>query len=204
MKFNKETNSSIGVSTGMTKLAGGAVTTPLAYVDMKLPADFVGFTLQTFALGAFSDTLAVAFSFDGGATFVNDPTHDDSYVTIELFMDDTGGTGFAGNFNGPTGLTQIGGSNGDDATHSYTISIVPGDDTHLPYYYDTGVSLGYDIPDATAFIQAHYINPAATITTAPARANLIRLLPSGNHDCNPPTSGETFTTGSYILWGIKP
>lgn len=45
------------------------------------------------------------------------------------------------------------------------------------------------------------LNPAATHAPTFARANMIQFQSYGNEDF-PPTSGQTLTAGSYILWGI--
>jgi hypothetical protein len=88
MKFNKETISTLG----MSKLASGTITTPVAYLDLELPEGYASFNLQF--LGIQSDLgsslgadIAAVISLDGGATFIHDPTNEDSYIILSIGKD---------------------------------------------------------------------------------------------------------------------
>lgn len=208
MKFNRETIATIsnigGSGSGLTLLASGTITDPVEFLDITLAAGYELF--QLVVTGLLFDTfdyLAGAFSTDGGTTFIND-SNSDNYLFNGILVAGSNvavsGFGFAdGGINLST--RQI-----VDALRplSLDMTIYPGDTTNYARvhfttfcFHSTSVRNDLDYIDGWGTV-----NPGAIIPPLPARINMIRFLPGGNDDVNPPTSGETITAGSWTLLGV--
>lgn len=186
---------------GPIKTSGGQITSPVAYFDVPLPIGFNFFMLYLNQVRCSdSDSLSAAFSADGGTTFVNDSSHFDSYGYYGLSI----GTSLpaAGD---PILMIK---TNPADALMdtSFVIepsnsqfTIWPGSDASLPYLEQHTVGLhGVKTASATHIMNQNPTgDPPATI-----RYNLLRFVPNGNGDCNPPTSGHTLTVASWLLVSI--
>lgn len=196
----------------IVKLASGTITSPIAYLDLALPAGYTSFRLL---LGDFfvsaTDDIAMAFSVDGGATFLNDTTNFDTYCQSYL---ETPGNSVAA---GGTALTEKFDDSLLDVTPNMDVPgiglginldaiIVPGSGSSYAYCSAAASSFGINgggAPAGMTFTDGFYsINPLATVTPTKQRVNYMRVQPYGNGHANPPSSGETCTAGSYILWGI--
>lgn len=198
----------------MVPLAHAAITSPVEYVDITLPTGYDHFVLRhTGWKQPDYEPLSAAMSKDGGDTFYCDATNFDTYGQLYDQLNLTSANVFSG-FRGGTrqnnslinsGILDFEDAS-DGAVHGH-MTIYPGSATRVPsvaweLFYASVASM--DIPgDATCdwyrFIA--FLNPAADDAPVLGRVNLIRLLPYGAGDCDPPTSGYTFTEGSYHLFG---
>lgn len=190
------------------ELVSGTITSPLELIDFVVPVGFTKFTLELigFQLSA-EDGPAFAVSLDG-TTFINDTVNADSYL------------GFINNvvLQHITTTPNTGNSvqNATDATMSILpnleinskigldveIDIFPGDASRLAKFM--AWSSAFDSSNNQQLVLSQGIgclNPFAIIPTTPQRIVKFRMTPYGNNDMNPPTSGETFIAGSYILTG---
>jgi hypothetical protein len=193
----------------LTQVSSGSIDTPVAYVDIALPTAFQLFELRLhdFQMDV-SDLLAFAFSSDGGTTFHNDIDNFNSYnvmgTTLSAPLD-----AHSPLLSGYKGLDAVGifttsaadGSNevpNDARTYGRVVScmIFPGlagrKASVLSFGGMTGGPTGYG-PGMTF---------GRTYLETTGRQNLIRLLPLGNADVNPPTSGFNLVGGFYGLWGV--
>lgn len=177
------------------KLASGKITDPVEYLDFELPAEYSVFKML-FADVSFSvseEALVFDFSSDGGATFTTSPAFN-SYVR----------SGYA---NGTPDVINFGEELSALGNTTYDMLSGP------PNLIDITIMPGGVGSNAAIFAQAGISRPGgfyvcstlmAVFFTITGRQNLIRFQPYGEGTSSPPTSGETFTAGSYILWGIAP
>jgi hypothetical protein len=198
---------------GMVKIASGTITTPRAYTDLTLPAGYSSFRLLIQDMFfSVSDYLVLGFSQDGGSTFINDTIHYDSYVTAFNLLE--------GTFPANTGKNQPGAIL-DSTLDLFTFqdpssSVSDGFNAIIDIFPGSSNSLAkISVPASTSFstsggdrfadFMTGYggLNPGATVPPSFTRVTTIRFCPNGNGDLNPPTSGETITAGSYILWGVS-
>jgi hypothetical protein len=195
-------------ATAYANLSGDTIKSPVAYIDVELPNCFSAFKLLVsgFVLSA-EDGLACVFSPDNGATWWCDPANKDTYIVCEatIYSADGVSTYFPAArtpwsqavFNSLTFqngmMSEIMLFPGSAETPLITQASATAADATQP-------SLLLPGPDLSSCV----LNVAATVPPTLARANLMRLLPSGNGDCNPPTSGETIIAGSWVLWGVMP
>ncbi len=202
---------------GVVKLASGEIISPISYLDLVLPAGYPEFRLSwRNRKYSIEDSMAFAFSKDGGVTFLNDIINFDSYVNIlnAAIFDPIGS--FATGFFPTTYLDSVMGTPGGLYIHPSALEgngcdlvILPGSGDHLPmiaapWEFARGK---WNAVNAEAFVMSFSVafpNVDATIAPTIGRQNLLRCLPYGNEDVNPPTSGETITGGSYTLWGVLP
>ncbi len=215
MKFNKETIATIKVSTGIKKLTSGTITTPLAYFDLALPAGYVSFLIElTNIFLSTPDAFELSISQNGGTSFINDPTNFDTYSMVgnEVFVPFTAPITLAGGIVGNsdslvdlvalTVPTQV---DGIDFGISSEIRLFPGSASALPSGRSRSTwekNIGTGAPNLGFTDISFVLNPAATIPPTKARVTTVRFQPYGNGDANPPTSGQTITAGTYVLWGI--
>lgn len=177
---------------------------PVEYVDVSIPSGFDTFYMTVNCAASDGDSPSFAFSNDGGTTFLNDEDGFDTYQMAgygqQVIDDDTPGSSF--NLGGSDG---IGGSNalawlfGGFNSGFAQLVIVPGSASQLPFVMED--SSGFDGTSLFRIGTLSALNPLATIPPTPARINLIRFMPFGNGDSNPPTSGETLT-GTFNLFGM--
>lgn len=187
----------------MTMISQGKITTPVSYFDVALPSGFIGFrlTMKEITLSAL-DVFCFAFSKDGGSTFYNDTVNFDTYGVIDWYATSTG-QGLVPNLaNANDSLGYVSYPDiGAGGAISADIFVDPGRSQQFPPYMraDCFITQGGFLvrDDCTGFL-----SPGATISPAYAPVNLIRFLPFGNGDCDPPTSAETINSGSWTLFGI--
>jgi hypothetical protein len=210
MKFNQETISTLG----SIKLASGAITDPVEFVDVQLPGGYFIFTLyfSGFRFDVLDDYVALGFSYDGGETFLCDTENFDTYVySLLAFFDnqDTLLTRAALNISDtliePFHLYAGGFGPGAGPQGMFYLTFTPGSSSDLTM----GEMRGYSFPDvgmvggdAMQTLSLVGLNPFATIPPTPARATTMRILPDGNGDINPPTSGNRIIAGTYTLFGV--
>jgi hypothetical protein len=210
---------------GIIRLSSGRIEAPVKWIDLTLPPGFMSYVLRytgflcmnatgkpggailkpdgTLGAPLIGDEIALALSVDGGLTFIADAKNNDSYIANGINV----GNGIANVANSyfPTGLMVLGTDTNEvsDFGMSGEVQLFPGDPSfwfHAMTYHGSvqhdGVH-GFD----TQWVG---LNPAAKVPPPPktSRVTTIRLLPAGNNDANPPSSGETLASGSYILWGI--
>lgn len=210
MKFNKETIATLGDHvTGSVLLASGTITTPVEYFDLTLPLGFVSYELRLFGIDMSAvDNVAGAFSTDGGVSFFNDPTNFDTYAYAG-FGEDGGKNSGTGDFSKwgevfPDAVVSFDLSLGLTTTHySVAANILPGSASRSLSVFIEALSRISSINSGMSInVVVIDLNLNATQSPTFARANLLRVQPYGNGDCNPPTSGETIIAGSNFLWGI--
>lgn len=189
-------------ASSLVKLASGAITTPVAYFDLALPSGYSAYQLlfgELMLTGGVTGNLAYAFSANGGTTFYNDTTNGDSYVT----------GGVAEQRPYPTsGIADDAWMYSDVLGYlcdylyatSGAIWIIPGKSS--TYTIGTAVSLG-GAHTVVETVMSALNSIDATVPITSGSVNLMRVLPYGNGDCNPPTSGQTFASGSYTLLGVS-
>jgi hypothetical protein len=195
-----------GGSGAWTKISSGTISSPVAYFDVALPSGYSLFSIKIQDLQfSASDFIAAAFSFDNGATFLNDVVNFDSYSAGLYFGDDTqDGNLVGGGSIGDATLFNFGdpvGSN-DAIPPMVDIAIKPGSASSLAGLYGF-LSVPRTSSTRRAVMLENYVNPDATVTPTPARATTIRWLPYGNGDVAPPTGGHTVTSGSWTLLGLS-
>ena len=192
MKFNKETISTLG----LIKLASGTITDPVEFLDLALPIGYTAFSLslEDIQFSITAENIALAFSVDDGDTFPADTTNYDTYITRF-----TNFPAASDSYDSTTYSTTDWFSNSSVANR-LSASIWPGNNATVPSYFfwsSSGDSFGN--PQITTGICI--LNPQATVPPVISRANVLRLLPHGNGDTDPPTSGKTMTF-RYFLWGV--
>jgi hypothetical protein len=190
---------------GIVKLVGGTISSPVAYIDLTLPAGFSRFRLAlvgfNFSVDAF---VAFVLSQDSGVTFINDPVQYDSYRHTYIAVSENtpnvvGGLTFV-DANIDIGAQKV------ESTNGFGINIVaeifPGSSSQLASFL--GNTFEFNLVAKFAFTYgAAAVNPTATIPPTLGRTNLIRILPYGVGDSNPPTSGVNIVAGSYLLEGFE-
>lgn len=182
---------------GLVLIDSGTITDPVEFLDITLPSGYFVFQLVISGLLLPNDTPCFAFSTNAGVNFVNG---DDSYLTNELdILNNASVSNFLDFSLGVFGLDS---QSNETAGALITSWIDPGS-ASLSFRVKYHASKWY-APNSNLIenIGSCIFNPAATVPITLARANLIRLLPQGNGDCDPPTSGETITAGSWTLFGI--
>jgi len=145
--------------------------------------------------------LAFAVSVDGGETFLCDVDNYDTYNAFSMYF--WSGT-IISNQGGSYVWDSLAYSDYPTETNqNVTLFITPGSDTHSPIIQFTATTYDDSFFAITKDIGSFFwLNPNAAIQPPAAPINVIRILPYGNGDCNPPTSGDTFTANYYFLWGI--
>lgn len=180
-------------------IASGSIISPVEFFDITLPDTYSVFDLVLSGFHFDSlQSLSLAMSFDGGTTFLNDAVNFDSYQSNGYYAQ----AGMGGSNSNPDSLCDINGSQSTTDLFSgfARVTIVPGSPIDFAYC----ISLGFSVNTADALLAQYnfIVNPLATVTPTPARTNLVRLLPYGNGDCDPPTSGAVITSGSWTLYGV--
>jgi hypothetical protein len=192
------------------RLAGVTITSPLSFIDLTLPDGYSSFKLTAnlvFSAGSDLSAIAFALSADHGLTFFNDHVNYDSYLQAGFTKRMVRGAAnvppdavfYTDGLFAFTGGQKIGTAGSLEVTLFQSIppnawaygTFIAGcrrfDETVGTLEYDTGV---FQINEA----------PIVSIGT-PRKVNLMRMLPYGNDDCNPPTSGITITKGSLCSLG---
>lgn len=202
--------------TGSSKITGGAVVDPVAFLQLSLPEDYTSFKID-YAGARFTgvDSLALAFSQDGGATWLADDVNFDTYAFsgIELYTDMLTGAkngGIAGAADSIMDLTGLwGGGQTDPAADpigiSGEITIFPGNDVslasgrHTAVWWCENILLRKDIVHTDV---SFALSGVATVPIAPGRVTDIALLAWGDGNF-PPTGPSLMTIESYTLYGTK-
>lgn len=192
----------------MALINSGAITVPVPYLDIVLPPGYFNFRIEfDLGLSAF-DHICAAVSKDAGANFYADTDNEDTYGNIIWYTATGDGTGSVTSksfisWNSIASLTTV----CKGLFHSGILEIAfPGDATRTFIIKSRVATTFVDAgtPENSIFssqIANVFLNPTATVAPAYGRANLIRLLPEGNDDAAPPTSGENFTSGHWALYG---
>jgi hypothetical protein len=186
---------------GQIVLSTGTFSSPTEFVDIVLPAGYKQFKLNMRGVQYDArDTMGIAVSVDGGATFICDTGNGDSYF-------EQGGVSEGSTFNNIHNTNALMDINqgvqgiGDNPPLDMIFDIFPGSATEtFRLMYMT--LCHHNINGIYSEFGAQGLNPAATVAPTPARVNALRILPFGNGDCQPPTSGEHITAGSWSLIGV--
>lgn len=178
-----------GGSSSLVLISNGTVTDPvswLGYPDpgISLPVTtYDNFDLELLSLTlSTEDILAGGLSYDDGVSFLCDVLNADSYISA-----------------GPRPLMLFTGFSGK--VYDGIISIFPGGAVLPARTYADGAGLYAGV--ATLVPQCANVNLAATVSPPNTRATTLRVVPYGNGDLDPPTTTETFTGGSWKLWGRR-
>ena len=187
---------------GITKIASGTVSSPVEYFDIALPAGYFSFLLVLNEYICADGTNSWAFSLDGGVSFV---CATDAYIIAITSFRTSGAADTETQFGYKSALPSLVDDVGPEGVlgdfgFSVEAVITPGSASTYPvvradslYQYSAGVDLQN--------VRSRFtLNPAAEPAVAKARMTHIRLLPFGNGDM-PPTSADTMTVGSYVLYG---
>lgn len=191
----------------LTYIAGGTTTTALSFIDLTLPSIYAWFRLELSNLTCSSpalDAVCITFSSDAGATFITDPSHQDTYQNVDRAFKAVGDTTSDTNTVNLDHMGYLGGwvTGPDDESGvvSTILQIYPGTSTRLAYFWERSFTIFPAITAASNVynvISSVALNIAATTPITPARINLIRLAPLDNP--------HTIVAGlSYALWGFKP
>ncbi len=186
---------------GLALLSSGTITSPVAYFDVALPAGYIQFKLNVSGVQySFRDTMGIGVSYDGGATFINDTSHSDSYFEQGMFSAGTDPVTALHNVNALMDINQGSQVVGANPPYDTVYDIFPGSvtETFRLMYMSSCWS---NVVGSFVEFGTQGLNPNATVPPTAGRVNLMRLLPFGNGDI-PPTSGETITSGSWTLFGI--
>lgn len=187
----------------LEKIASGTVSSPVDYVDVSLPTGYEGFTLALFNFKCDSDWvfdhLAFALSEDGGATWHN-TSGDYQKLAAGVQYNSVGDPNLA-NVQQLNRMICIPSEafvgSQDGFTMRIDLRIDPGSASRGAIIYTDGASYAPLDPDPFFAIGQSMFR----LNTGSARVNKIRLLPDGNDDVDPPTSGATLTAGAWILYG---
>jgi hypothetical protein len=183
-------SSSSGAS-GLTLISSGVVTDPVEYYDITLPTDRPPLFSLILSGLTFSNPGQPSFvySTDGGTTWICDPTNGDSYtvyLTGQAFFHDS--------------IGAIGSGASDTVGTIVMATIYPGTANLMPMLgFET---YGYISGAAFADSGATLLNAYATTPPPAQRVNAIRIVPYGNEDAAPPTSGQTLTIDYWALFGL--
>jgi hypothetical protein len=186
---------------GMVKLASGTITSPIAFLDLELPAPYVAFQLQFVDLGlqnAVSDIIGGATSIDGGATFLG---NFGTYSDVIQLADWAGSPFFSAVSSGISSAFSVG--YGGCNHNSVTLDISPGP----PFIcYQQGTSVDASTGTVYALKMTSTWFGGFTPPTQPinavrfADANYWFVYQYGGD----PSTVVPLASGSYVLWGIQP
>lgn len=204
-------NNALNSASGLIKISSGTITAPVEYFDVALPDGFLFFKLYIAnTVISVNDNICGALSIDNGATFLYDNVNFRAYSNVSVggFVNNSANAAFGGGGFGDDTFMEFLAVDQNAAGYNGCgiIEIFPGSDhsSIMVQANTTGLSIsGYVGNDLVAAINSYMPNIFAFPTYATARMNLLRILPYGNGDCNPPTSGETITSGSWVLYGVK-
>ena len=194
-------------------LVDAEISSPQPYITLALPDSYSRFRLELSAIQFdATDNLALAFSYDGGVTYLADASNSDSYFMI--------GNTARGTFDlgSPTGeyfaigdsimdLTSLAASDGQQEVSSLlgayaAFEFEPG----AADKFTTGRVSSYyshDVSDKRVVNSsfAAMVNPLATVAPTKQRATNLLILPYGNGNV-PPTGTTKMISGAYQLVGF--
>lgn len=191
--------------TGMTPISSGKITTPVEYFDVALPSGYYGYLFLGLGIVVSDeDLLAAAFSPDDGSTFHNDTTNFDTYIQTEVVSEMLANGTRLPPANGGTvdSLFYPFFASGGGEPFNTAMFIYPGESGTRAQVFGLQHMQRTNTPDATPFLTSFLCLTGAVLATAMGRQNLMRVLPYGNGDAAPPTSGETLSAGSWTLLGL--
>lgn len=195
----------IGMYAGQVLVQAGTVSAPVTFIDLDLPSGYIQFRIEFYGLkfgsGSDSYNFAAALSFDGGDTYLNDigdPGFDSYWNAV---INKTGSAAVDSSGTSDALMTFPTYSAGSPFSMRLSVDLFPGSADSLAQSIYTAVS---DIAGSllTSIGQAS-INPAATVTPTPARADHIRFaVYDGYGEIKPPHVGVQITAGTYRLFGV--
>lgn len=190
---------------GQIVIATGTISSPVAYFDVALPAGYKQFRLNIRGIryDVDGDTMEIAVSSDGGTTFVCDTDNGDSYYEEGVF-EAFGSLNHVHTTNPLMDINQGRQTPGHNPPHVLLLDIFPGSSSETFHLlYSTIAASGVTGGNHVYFeVGSQGLNPTATVPPTPARMNMMRILPFGNGDCQPPTSGDNISAGSWALMGV--
>ena len=173
----------------------GTITTPVPFLDVNLPAGYSRFVFWFYGVtvSGTGDNVAAAIYVAGG--FENDPAHNDTYFTAP-----------SGALSSLIVLTPQQSDQAHSVNHhaACLVDIYPGDLETYPFVivnYAWGQASGGVLTFQQQSVTTLY--GASTVPRSKGPATLIRVLPKGAGNVNPPTSGETMESGSWRLYAYN-
>ncbi len=176
----------------------GSITSPVLFFDVMVPSGYTRFQLyfkgMTLTAPNPGDNIAAAIQTVPGG-FICDNLNNDSYYDMNTAT-------LAPLITITTPQTAVTAAQNFGAVA--LIDIYPGDLNNWPF-----VSVVYSWAAAAAAIPVVLssitwtIDPSATIPPVLGPDTMVRVLPLGVGDCNPPTSGHTINTGDWRLYAYN-
>lgn len=169
----------------------GTITTPVEYIDVNLPTGYREFILQIRSLAIDTeDALMFGLSPDGGSTFNNA----DYEVNVSSRFSTSTSNVVENNYDEALGALAYW-SFYVSANMNVDAAIYPGGPSQFPIVRAEWP--GYVDSEGT-FMMEHVNYTRLKVN---GRANLMRIVPYGFGDIDPPTFGSEFTTGYWRLLG---
>lgn len=161
---------------GSGAISSGSITAQ-QYFDITIPSTGDGFRLLLSGVDqSVAKHVCGAFSYSG--TFVNDLINGDSYVAGFELLDFSGAN-----------------VSGGDILFDGIYILLPGSGVGK----DTARVMGIIKGQGLSGMVRDQVRPNATVPPPASRPTALRILPYGNGDANPPTSGVTITAGWKLL-----
>ncbi|HXE51259.1 MAG TPA: hypothetical protein VN663_22970 [Ramlibacter sp.] len=202
-----------GGSPGIVKISTVTITTPASYIDFPLSARYSYFKLEWHGLFLDAEDYPImAFSQNGGVSFVNDLVNHDSYFgglvakTIKPSTSAVADGDYTANQSVIDPLPYQGVQSAVKHGMTGELTIVPGTATDLAKV--SGPIRSFDLDGASVFTVTSGeisggFNPNATVAPSFTPITTLRFLPSGTYNVNAPVGG-TIVAGVFTLYGYLP
>lgn len=200
-----ELDVALGEIGGLVPLVFGNIAAPVEYFDVSLPAGYGGFLLRLYGLTWDNGhPLCGAFSYDGGTTFACDASNFDTYRILHQIVQKVAGNATSGSVVGfgDSVMYFTDETSTDLKPITLAADIDPGNASGFPSMTTVTINQKPGTHNQSVCRSANMLNTAATSAPANGRVNLLRVLPYGNGDADPPTSGAEITAGKYHLFGV--
>lgn len=178
----------------MELIESATISSPVEYLDIDLPSGYAHYSMiLTGFRSDIADILSAAFSDDSGESFLCDASNSDTYLNANSANTGSFSAGAADSLVQVTLQMDVG------RPGVCLVEIYPGTSSH-PAILQSQSFLAAGL-GGRLFLRSS-LNPVATVPPVLARITTLRLLPYGDGNCDPPTSEETITEGSYFLYGV--
>lgn len=204
--MSKDLTTDLGV---LVRLPGSAsLSSPVAHIDIDLPAGFSHFLLITNDIGS-SDGSNLAMAFGQGGAWWNDASGYDTYSmgAVNWSGHDNASTAtFTKFFVGWDALMVMSGCVNDQPnigrlSVATEVWIYPGSSDAPPSVRYHGHEVkNPDSDGGVSYYTTHWLNASATITPTYARIDKIRLVPYT--DSTVSQTSATLSGGAYSLYGV--
>jgi len=195
-------------SSGPNFLSSGTIVGPTSYVSFDLPANYSKFVLSLWDIMFIdADSLAMAFSYDDGATWLNDNNNSDSYTGVANLTQNLDAENLSIDLINSVLLGSLTTDPAMQIPFVGEFNIYPGSSLFYSYIQGTCGSAVKENPPNVPYswqVQMLYntVNPYSTVSPGPPkRATNVAFWPEGNADM-PPTSTNRLVSGSWTLFGV--